>query len=169
MTTNNAVNSNSSFVPVTKIAEGWDAAGVGFPVTDGVAVSPWTSNANLDTGNFDPLYFSGPHTPASTFHMAYNFGSMPKGVYKLSFSTLQGVGRPIITVTETNTSLAIGTYDTYYPGDTALVGPVEMYFNWAATGAMNIQFATPTKNASATDYELALVGIIELTQTVSLS
>lgn len=139
----------------------WEAAGATFPATNVAAVSPWTSIGNIDTGNFDPFYFVGPYTPADTFALARDYGSQAAGTYKIAFSTLQGPSRPIITVTEVNTSLAIGTFDTYYPGDTAIVGNVEMYFVWAG-GDMNLNFACPTNNADATGFDFTMVGIVEL-------
>ena len=147
----------------------WMAGSTSSFVSDQPPIAPWYSNATLDAGIVTGCYGEGewfviPNTPDPSFSLWYDFGSMDSGNYQLIFNYKSYMDGCIIGVTEINTALNIGSIDTYIP-DTSGVntfGQCILYFNWAATGDMKIQFNSATKNVNSSGYNLALTGNLTL-------
>lgn len=163
-----SLSSLTSFVPQTFINQTWQAGSTSAFVGNAPCIAPWSSNANISTGYYNEgYYFVLPNTPSNTFTLALDFGTQPAGVYALLWTVKQYDDGAILSVSETNTSLAIGTFDTFVPntgGANLIAGDIEMYFNWAATGDMNIQWASSAQNPLSSGYNFALLGIVELIQ-----
>lgn len=145
----------------------WQAGSLTTFVSGASAVSPWSSNANIDTGAYNEgAYVVAASIPDQYFNIAYNFGSRQKGYYQLTFSYRANISACVIGVNETNTLLSIGSIDAWTPntGGTNVFATCILYFNWAYTGNMNIEFNSLIHNPNSTGYNLSLVGNMILTK-----
>lgn len=147
----------------------WQAGSLSAFVSNQATISPWFSSASVDsnivTGNYgEGQWFVFPNTPDSSFNIGYDFGTQPAGNYELIFLYKSYSDGCILTISEINTSLNIGSVDTFVPptGGTNTFGICYLFFNWASSGDMKINFSSATHNAFSSGYNFALVGNMSL-------
>lgn len=147
----------------------WQAGSLSAFVSNQAPISPWFSSASVDsnivTGNYgEGQWFVFPNTPDSSFNIGYDFGTQPAGNYELIFVYKSYSDGCILTISEINTSLNIGSVDTFVPptGSTNTFGTSYFHFIWSSSGDMKINFSSATHNAFSSGYNFALVGNIAL-------
>jgi hypothetical protein len=149
----------------------WQAGSTTTFVSSQSPIAPWSSSASVDSTIVTGYYSQGewfvfPNTPDPSFNIAYDFGSQPSGNYQLVVNYKSYMDGAIITISETNTSLSIGSVDTYVPDTSGnnVFGQVFLYFHWSTLGDMNINFSSATANPNSSGYNFALVGNLTLTK-----
>ena len=165
-------NGGSSSIPsVIAQIPTWQVGSLTAFVSNQPPISPWYSSASVDPNIVTGWYGQGqwfvfPNTSDPSFNLGYDFGSQNAGNYQLIFNYKSYSSCAIITVTELNTSLNIGSIDAFIPntsGDNTF-GQCILCFNWASTGDIKINFSVSTKNPSSSGYDFALIDNLTLIQ-----
>jgi hypothetical protein len=140
-------------------------AGLGDSV-GAVPTGGWVCIANIKTQKVSTFEFViYPNVIANGYWIQTpNFGTIPNGVYKLSWETSVDINCGNVNVAVPSVALTIASNIDCY-STVASGRKYEHYFNWTQNPTVvNIRFTVSGKNASSTDYNFLLYNQVSLTR-----
>jgi len=125
-------------------------------------------NLQIFTVNNDGYYSLQLQVPAANHYITLDFGSLPRGKYKLRTTFLGHTDRAIVNITEMTTSTTlISSLDTYRnTGNNVLIFTdyVFMFNPSSSPSTLKIKYNISGKNASSTHFHILINNAVELLQ-----